>query len=109
MVAVLLVALFVATNLFVWRKEKLAGPRETRPGEGKVLDARQWGYGPADAKSFLENLGPEGRKLYALTGVTLDVAFPLGYGLLLAVLIRQLYPPKVAWLAVAPLLAAALD
>ena len=74
----------------------------------KILDARYW-YTPAQARTFFENLGPAGRNIYAISELTLDLVFLATYGLLFAVLIRNLYPPKLAWLVVLPFAASTFD
>jgi hypothetical protein len=91
------------------RLEKLATYSGGKPlAQIKILDARFW-YTPADARSFFGNLGAAGRKAYAISELTLDLVFLATYGLLFAVLIRHLYPPKLAWLVVLPFAASTFD
>src|SRR6478752_157815 len=47
--------------------------------ENPGLDSRFW-YSPEEARDFFEAIGERGRRLYAITEVTLDLAFPLVYG-----------------------------
>ena len=82
-IAVLFVSFLVCTSAFTWRQQQLGH-------ENKVLDVRFW-YTPADVQQLMQNLEAEGRKLYAITQVTLDLAFPLVYGTIFAVLIFRLY------------------
>ena len=60
-----------------------------------LLDVRYW-YNTASVQALFEKLGQEGRSFYALTEVTLDLAFPFIYGALLLVLIYRLFEPKPA-------------
>jgi hypothetical protein len=76
--------------------------------QNKILDARFW-YTPADARTFFKNLKAAGRKTYAISELTLDLVFLATYGLLFAVFIRHLYPPRLAWLVVLPLAASVFD
>jgi hypothetical protein len=87
---------------FRWRRRRL--------GRGnQALDSRIW-YTPAEAHTFLDRIGAAGRRLYGVTQVTLDVLFPLAYGVLLAALIVRLYdPPYARVLVMIPLLTIAAD
>jgi hypothetical protein len=98
----LLVVLFVVCNFgFSWRSKQL--------GHKEVLDVQGW-YTCADAYRLLDDLGPEGRKLYARTELTLDLVFPIVYACLFIGLIGNLYPPQRARaLALVPLLGWAAD
>lgn len=65
--------------LFGWRNAKLRG----QDGEDfMVFDGRLGGYGPAELREGLEALGAAGRRLYWLSELTLDMAFPVIYMLL---------------------------
>ena len=47
---------------------------------------------------MLSQLGAEGRRLYAITEVTIDLVFPIAYSLLLAAAIVRLLPEsRVPW------------
>ena len=69
----------------VWRRDRLGGL--------ELLDSRSW-YTPADAAALfeaLDALDAGARTLYAATGLTIDMAFPLAYGLLFAILLVRLF------------------
>ena len=87
----------------------LALRREGRLGNGeKLLDGRWW-YTPADAGALLCKLGKDGRRLYAVSEVTLDLIFPLAYGLSLALLLVRLWPRDQAWLLLLPFVTVIAD
>jgi hypothetical protein len=87
-VGLLFVAFLVCQFGFNLRAEALGLGKE-------VLDTQRW-YTPADARRLLEDLGPDGRTLYARTEVTLDLEFPVVYGSLFVALIGNLFPPPAA-------------
>lgn len=72
-------------------------------------------YSPGDAHALLAALGPDGRRLYLVVELTVDLAYPLVYGALFWLLVRWLLArsaPPPRWLARAPavpIAAAALD
>jgi hypothetical protein len=87
---------------FNWRQEALGC-------ENKVLDARFW-YTPDEAQCLFRRLGVESRRLYAITELTLDLIFPVVYGVLFAFLLIHLYPRQhVQALLLIPLAAMMLD
>src|SRR5215208_3120323 len=51
-----------------------------------ILDGRLW-YSPDTVAEVAKGLGPQGRTLYAISELTLDVLFPLVYGTAFALLI----------------------
>jgi hypothetical protein len=86
--------------------------RAARAGapDGKGLDGDLGGYDGAEARDFLAGLGERGRRLYATTEVTLDLAFPLVYVTLLAVLIVRVYAERTAkYLVLLPALGGVAD
>jgi hypothetical protein len=86
---------------FTWRQGQLGGHN--------ILDTRFW-YTEKDVDDLLTALKPSGRRLYAITQLTLDGVYPFAYGLLFGVLIVLLFPPVQArWLILLPLLAIILD
>ena len=87
---------------FEWRQKKL--------GYGnRILDGRSR-YSPKDVRQFFQAIGADGRRLYAITELTLDVLFPLIYGSLFAALILRLYEGGVARsLVLVPLVLIAAD
>jgi len=60
------------------------------------LDTRLW-YTPADVSAVMEALSPAQRDLAARAHLTLDVLFPLTYGLLLALLLARTWPERRLW------------
>ncbi|MDE0047367.1 MAG: hypothetical protein OXU19_16160, partial [bacterium] len=68
-----------------WRQDRLGGL--------ELLDSRVW-YTPDEAAALfeaLDRLDAGTRTLYAATGLTIDMAFPLAYGLLFAILLFRLF------------------
>lgn len=88
-----------------WRNARLAGL--------DLLDSRGW-YTPADAADLfdaLDGLDASARAVYAVTALTVDMVFPVCYGVLFAVLVSRLYRdgPPLYLLAAAVALADALE
>ena len=70
---------------FQWRDARLA--------RLELLDTRQW-YTPEQAAALfgaLDQLDPRARAVYAWTEVSVDLVFPLAYGLLLALALLRLF------------------
>ena len=68
-----------------WRRERLGGL--------ELLDARQW-YTPEQAAALfeaLDRLDPHARAVYAWTELSLDMVFPLAYGLFFAILLLRAF------------------
>ncbi|HWT02429.1 MAG TPA: hypothetical protein VN256_19410 [Pyrinomonadaceae bacterium] len=102
------VVLLVALSLLIMGgfelRMKELGYANTSP------DTRWRGYSSEDVRKFFHDIGKDGRRLYAGTQRTLDVAFPLVYGSLFASLIILLYGPRGArYLVLAPVSAAVMD
>ena len=66
----------------VWRHHRLGGL--------DLLDARGW-YTPEEAAALLDALDANARLVYAATGLTIDMAFPLACGLLFAIVLVRLF------------------
>ena len=66
----------------VWRHHRLGGL--------ELLDARG-GYTPQEAAALLDALDANARLVYAATGLTIDMAFPLACGLLFANMLFRLF------------------
>ncbi len=84
----------VAAVAFVGVTACVAGlvRRHDRLGGLELLDARGW-YTPAEAAALfdaLDRLDADARLVYAVTELTLDMAFPVAYGLLFAVVLFRL-------------------
>ena len=80
----LLVALLCVAG-FHWRDARLGGL--------ELLDTRQW-YTPEQAAALfgaLDRLDSRARAVYAWTEVSIDLIFPVAYGLLLALLLLRLF------------------
>ena len=79
-----LAALFCVL-VFQWRDARLGGL--------ELLDTRQW-YTPEQAAALfaaLDRLDPRARAVYAWTEVSVDLIFPIAYGLLLALALLRLF------------------
>jgi hypothetical protein len=102
LVSLLLAVGFLCQIGFVWRQRIL-------PPSLEIPDVR-FGYSPADLDALFKAWGEEGRHLYAVTQLTLDVAFPLAYGVLMATCLSGTLPAG-RWrrLARMPLAAAGAD
>lgn len=71
---------------FWWRAREF---EKTSPPEVQLFDTQLFGYGPARAEVILASLrGEDVAPLYVLTQLTLDMAFPIAYCLLLRALAR---------------------
>jgi hypothetical protein len=101
-VALLLILFLLCAQGFEWRRKTL--------GYGiQSLDARFW-YSPDEASAFFDAIKANGQRVYAITQLTLDVAFPFIYGLLFAILLIHLYSQKRAKkLVLVPVLTASCD
>jgi hypothetical protein len=82
-----LFATVLVTNAIVF--PRLAGMMGRAAGTTTFLplDLR-FLYAPAEAHAALESLGADGRRLYAIVELSVDVVYPLAYGLLFYLLIR---------------------
>lgn len=101
-VAILFVLFLLCAQGFEWR-------RKTLGYENPGLDGRGW-YSPVEARDFLQNIEGRGRRIYAITELTLDILFPLIYGTLFAALIIHVYTRENAKnLVLVPLMSVAAD
>ena len=67
--------------------------RQLRLGGFALLDSRGW-YTPEEAAALfdgLDRLDANARAIYAATGLTIDMAFPIAYGVLFATLLFHLF------------------
>ncbi len=67
--------------------------RESRLGGLELLNTRQW-YTPEQAAALfgaLDRLDSHARAVYAWTEVSIDLVFPVAYGLLLALLLFRIF------------------
>jgi hypothetical protein len=99
---------------FQWRNgvlDKYAEQSPRRQGceRAVTLDGRLRGYSKADVRKLLDLIGAEGRRLYALTQVTLDLLFPFLYGSLFAMLLVRLSKPEQAWVLLFPVATVVFD
>ncbi|MDE0331152.1 MAG: hypothetical protein OXL41_04725 [Nitrospinae bacterium] len=81
---------------------------QDRLGGFALRDSRGW-YTPAEAAALfetLDRLDAGARTVYAATGLTIDMFFPLAYGLLFAILLFRLFRAPL-WML--PLALAAAD
>lgn len=88
--SLLFIGFVLCTLGFTARSERFAG-------KPPALDVRYW-YAPLDVKDLFDKLGEADLNYYAVTEVTLDLAFPFIYGGLLLIMIYRLFEPKVAQL-----------
>src|SRR5262245_5823950 len=96
-VALLFIAYIICGQGFVWRQIKL-GPQL------QLLDTR-FLYSPVEAQKLFEMLGQQGRQIYAITELSLDLIFPFIYGSLLAIFLVRLYSSNMGnFLILLPLL-----
>lgn len=101
-VGLLLVLFLLCQQGFGKRADALGCGHET-------LDVQGW-YTPEKAHELLREMGPDGRHLYAVTELTLDLVFPAVYSGLFAGLIGNLFPPRAARrLALVPVVGALAD
>jgi hypothetical protein len=95
--------------LFLMCQMAFEARRKALPVQSHTPDATFW-YSPATARDQFEAMGPDGRRLYAITEVTLDLIFPIIYGGLYTLLILQLYQREQAkYLMLIPLLTSLTD
>ncbi|MCY4286702.1 MAG: hypothetical protein OXC65_15350 [Thiotrichales bacterium] len=67
--------------------------RQGRLGNLTLLDGRGW-YTPTEAAALfeaLDRLDTNARAVYAATGLTIDMLFPVAYGLLFAIVLFRLF------------------
>src|SRR5262245_2557775 len=81
----LLVAAYILIQLAFDKRAEFLGT------EPSVPDVRTRGYTPQDIACLIRTWGPDKARLYAITQVTLDLVFPVVYGLLFATLMAQVY------------------
>ena len=78
--------------------------------QNKALDNRYEGYTRQEVHDLFHNIGPNGREVYMVTALTLDVLFPLTFGLLMVFIVVRNYPAKVGrWLLLLPILVVLFD
>jgi hypothetical protein len=99
-VGLLVVIIMLASQAF-------AGRRVAYFPNDQLLDDRRW-YTPADVSQLLNDLGDR-RYIYGATELSLDLIYPISYGLLFAVLISQLWGPRRDWMLLAPILTVFFD
>lgn len=100
-ITAVLVALLCVAG-FQWRDARLGGL--------ELLDARPW-YTPgqaADLFGALDRLDPRARAVYAWTEVSIDLVFPVAYGLLFGLLLLRVFEDG-RWFYLLPIAAAAAD
>jgi hypothetical protein len=98
LLALLLAGLAFNLVLFPWRTSEL---RALSGLDNPILDA-QFSYSAQTAFDAAAALGPQGRTLYALSELSLDLVYPILYSLFLSLLmlfvLRRLVPPASGWL-----------
>jgi hypothetical protein len=104
-VLALLVILFVLCSQgFQWRSTVM---REIAGQDVRLFDVRS-SYTPDEARELLETIDERGRRIYAITQLTLDLMFPLIYGGLFVITLYKLYGDPV-YLLLVPLITVVAD
>lgn len=89
--------------VFPWVAEQI----DARAGQDVTALDITPGFSPDEAYQVLESMGEEGRAFYQIVELTLDVVYPLAYGLftvaLLGLLLQRLFPGLAAWRRLAAL------
>lgn len=102
----LLFILFVLCSLgFEWRKKVI---KRAAGGKDVIVFDGRYSYTPDEARDLLEMIGERGRRIYAITQVTLDLVFPFVYGGLLVIMLFRLYGDP-GYLLLVPLITVAAD
>jgi hypothetical protein len=102
LMGLLIVGFMLCHRGFMWRQDLL--------GVSVVLPDVLTGYTPETLCRIYDEMGESGRHTYAISQATLDVVFPMVYGLLFGILITQLYDPRWARrLVLVPLIAFTFD
>jgi hypothetical protein len=98
---VALVFFLLQLPFYIWffpnRTKKLSG----LSGNPKPIIDVWYAYTPARVFGLINALGPEGRRLYALSELTLDLVYPLIYTPFLLAMLGLVVPPALpgSWLA----------
>lgn len=101
----LLVVLFILCTLgFQWRNRVI---REIAGHDVKLFDIRD-SYTPDEAREMLKTIGERGRRIYAITQLTLDLVFPFIYGGLFVITLYKLYG-NPGYLLLVPLITVVAD
>ncbi len=101
MIVFLILSNFVCIGLFNWRQRQL--------NNFETPDSMRH-YTPEQLNAFFEGIGEDGRRLYALTQITLDVAYPAVYGLLFATLMVILFQwTRTRCIVLLPLITVSFD
>ena len=104
--AVLLVA-FILCYLGFQRRKKVIN--ELAGGKEVILFDGRESYTSDEARDLLEMIGERGRRIYAITEVTLDFIFPVIYGGLFLIALFRLYGNDPGYLLLVPLIAVVAD
>lgn len=106
-IAGILVILFILCSLgFAYREHKIG--QEMFDGCWFNFPLKDCWYPPQHASKVLDEIGENGRNIYAITQVTLDFVFPFVYGGLVIILLFALYG-RVKYILLIPVLAVVLD
>jgi hypothetical protein len=102
-----LVVSFILCYLGFQRRKKVIN--ELAGGKDVVLFDGRASYTPDEARDLLETMGERGRRIYAITQVTLDFIFPFVYGGLFLIALFRLYGGDPGYLLLVPLIAVVAD
>lgn len=114
LLALLIILFLLGSQGFEARKRALKNdcfelhPNDERCAGELTLDS-QFGYSKMDVGNLLDLIGEKGRRLYAITELSLDLAFPFVYGLLFATLVVRLFSHRSSWVLLFPLAAMTFD
>ena len=94
-VAILVVILVLTNQAYIGRREIIGN-------QIQLLESRRW-YTPTDAEQFIGDLRDQNQVPYYVgTKVTLDVIYPITYGLLFAILLARTWGPRFTWTLLFP-------
>lgn len=99
-VAILIVVFLLANQAYLGRQQIIGN-------HVQILDSRRW-YTPEEVQQFFNDLGDQGA-YYIASELTLDIVYPLTYGLLFAVLLARTWGPRFAWTLLLPLFTVIFD
>jgi hypothetical protein len=104
----LFAAVFAACLAVFTHRETVTWRGRDTPAEVRTVPDARLGYSAAEIRAYFDAIGPRGRGLYVATQLTVDLIFPVVYGILLAVLLAHVFPHPTWWVWV-PVAAATAD
>jgi hypothetical protein len=101
----LLIVLFILCYLGFQRRSKVM--TEIAGHDVRLFDARE-SYTPEEARDLLNTITERGRRIYAITQLSLDLVFPFIYGGLFVITLYKLYG-NPSYLLLVPLITVVAD